>query len=264
MPNARQALRGGLVTLAIVVTASASPGIEPARAQVEPPVPPCASDIRPAVEFVGLPRRVITGKQETFRFERVLVTDAEAEGPYQVRMVGPSGRAFFDDTLPRLSTLLYVEFDLNDRWADVSLTYTEYDVFTGIRCERTITRRAYAQKAILFPSLCYGGLRQRPRRIIIACADAGFILTSLRWRRWGKPRTTGRGLARINDCNPFCAAGTYHYIPVRTQLSELRRCRSADRYVYTRLRYRLLRRPAFLVGGASGRIPFPCRLYEVF
>jgi hypothetical protein len=87
--------------------------------------------------------------------------------------------------------------------------------------------------------------------VIIACADAGFILNSMRWLRWGGKVARGRGTARVNDCRPSCAGGTIHRRPVRVWLDRRRYCSEGDAYAYGRMRYRL-----------GGRLPAGIRRRE--
>ncbi|GAA3476929.1 hypothetical protein GCM10018966_014580 [Streptomyces yanii] len=53
---------------------------------------------------------------------------------------------------------------------------------------------------------------------MIACGDGNSILTALRWSAWKPNFATGRGLNVVNDCRPFCAAGTFHSHPVTVRL----------------------------------------------
>jgi hypothetical protein len=67
----------------------------------------------------------------------------------------------------------------------------------------------------------------------------------------------GRGRALYNDCQPNCAAGHFHSAPVRVRLFRPRRCRNIQRYVYTRLKYRISK------GGPNrATVPFPCTIYH--
>lgn len=45
-----------------------------------------------------------------------------------------------------------------------------------------------------------------PRALVITCADANDYLTRLRWVSWGSV-AFGHGVAHVNDCTPYCAAG---------------------------------------------------------
>jgi hypothetical protein len=66
--------------------------------------------------------------------------------------------------------------------------------------------------------------RFEPRRIIMTCADGGFVVQQLRWKRWNRYAARGTGVALINDCNPYCAAGHYHRYAISLKLKRVRRC----------------------------------------
>ncbi len=58
----------------------------------------------------------------------------------------------------------------------------------------------------------------RPRSIIVTCADAGYQLRSLKWKSWGGRTAVATGLAWVNDCKPYCAAGRFHSYRVLVRL----------------------------------------------
>ncbi len=95
-----------------------------------------------------------------------------------------------------------------------------------------------SQARTYFHNLCFQKA-VRPRPVIVYCADAGVRLKSLRWPRWGGELARGRGTAWVNDCIPFCAAGTFHRRPVRVWLDRREYCPDGDAYAYRRMRYRL-------------------------
>lgn len=66
---------------------------------------------------------------------------------------------------------------------------------------------------------------QRPTQIVLACADGGYYLSGLRFSSWGGPVARGQGFASINDCDPYCAVGTFRRYPVRVVLSARIACR---------------------------------------
>jgi hypothetical protein len=87
-----------------------------------------------------------------------------------------------------------------------------------------------------------GGVRQaRPAGLVLACADANWGLSHLRWGRWGGNRATALGSAFANTCTPSCVDGTFVHYRVRVAASGLvwrgRRAR------YTRLVVRAQGRP---------------------
>ncbi len=66
-------------------------------------------------------------------------------------------------------------------------------------------------------------------------SDLGVL--SIRWKRWGSRTPVGSGTARVNSCNPFCAAGKiYRKRGVKIQLSDARvgDCRGRRSFLYTR------------------------------
>lgn len=67
-------------------------------------------------------------------------------------------------------------------------------------------------------------LQSAPTGLVLACADYNYRLESLTWRGWGRSGTTARGTARINDCKPDCAGGTFHSYAVRVLADRLRSC----------------------------------------
>ena len=115
---------------------------------------------------------------------------------------------------------------------------------------------------MFFPSRCFNP-RRRPQRIIVACGDGNFQLKRLRWRRWDASTAYARGVAWVNDCTPYCAAGRFHTIPALVSLSRRRWCSSVSRFMYTRVRYRMLSSPP---GGGrrSGRVTYGCGWYDLY
>lgn len=76
----------------------------------------------------------------------------------------------------------------------------------------------------------------KPHRVVLACADANAFVKRIQWSHWGADRAHGHGTARVNDCNPSCAQGTFHSYPVRLTATRPRRCSSGKRE-WKRLRY---------------------------
>ncbi|MET8572704.1 hypothetical protein [Streptomyces sp. NPDC004783] len=58
----------------------------------------------------------------------------------------------------------------------------------------------------------------RPSAFVLACGDGNSRLTSLHWTRWDAGAAVGRGLNAVNDCVPYCAAGTFRSYPVTVRL----------------------------------------------
>jgi hypothetical protein len=175
-------------------------------------------------------------------------------------MVNHRGRTFFRGT-SELPAVAYLVFEPGSRHAVISAEATEV-ALDDSRCTRTIWERVRALNRVYFPSRCVN-LSYRPRSVIVACGDGNFGLRRMRWRGWNRRVVRGRGTGLLNDCSPFCAEGHFHPLPVRVLLSGRGRCPNADRYVYTRLRYRFTRRPSWNPQlRRGGRVPFPCRLLD--
>lgn len=62
----------------------------------------------------------------------------------------------------------------------------------------------------------------RPTDYILACGDGNSRLTSLHWSHWTSQEAEGQGVNVVNDCVPYCAAGTFHGYAVRVRLHEPR------------------------------------------
>ncbi|MFF3732898.1 hypothetical protein ACFYXM_21875 [Streptomyces sp. NPDC002476] len=65
---------------------------------------------------------------------------------------------------------------------------------------------------------CFSHARVRPGDFLLACGDGNNRLVSLRWTHWGPSSAVGTGLDAVNDCRPYCAAGTFHTYPVEVRL----------------------------------------------
>jgi hypothetical protein len=58
----------------------------------------------------------------------------------------------------------------------------------------------------------------RPGDFILACGDGNSRLTGLHWSQWGPEGATAVGVNMVNDCKPYCAAGSFHAYPVTVRL----------------------------------------------
>ena len=73
----------------------------------------------------------------------------------------------------------------------------------------------------------FGQVVYKPKRIEFS----DLTLTKIRWRHWNDRRSLGRGRARINTCEPSCAAG--NIVRGRAKLRVFQRHRADDgRLVY--------------------------------
>lgn len=59
----------------------------------------------------------------------------------------------------------------------------------------------------------------RPDTFILACGDGNSRLVSLHWTKWTGRAATARGVNAVNDCKPYCAAGTFRSYPVVVRLA---------------------------------------------
>ena len=93
------------------------------------------------------------------------------------------------------------------------------------------------RERVYLPSRCYNAA-YKPRSVILACGDGNAWLRDMRWSAWDGRVARGRGSSFENDCIPFCAAGQFHWYPVRVVASKpkLQTCDGRRRYVYQRLR----------------------------
>ena len=77
----------------------------------------------------------------------------------------------------------------------------------------------------------------------------------LRWSSWGGERAEGRGVARLVQCTPTCAAGRLRYLPAEVVLTGRRRCDGTPFYTEAQLR---LRDDADLPGPPAAYVTPPC------
>ena len=64
----------------------------------------------------------------------------------------------------------------------------------------------------------------KPKRIVIACGDAGIWLGKLKWSSWTGASAKGTGVYNQNDCTPDCATGKIKSYPVQVTLSKVKTC----------------------------------------
>ncbi|MEU6406592.1 hypothetical protein [Streptomyces sp. NPDC046985] len=65
---------------------------------------------------------------------------------------------------------------------------------------------------------CLWKPQARPDAFILACGDGNSRLSSLRWSTWNGRTAVARGVNFVNDCKPYCAAGTFRSYPVEVRL----------------------------------------------
>ena len=69
---------------------------------------------------------------------------------------------------------------------------------------------------------------EQPSSYTLGCGQ-GYELSHLQWSNWGATATTATGIARVNDCTPYCAAGTFHDYPVSITLTRIGKCKGGPR-----------------------------------
>ncbi|WP_225829697.1 hypothetical protein [Streptomyces sp. NK08204] len=80
----------------------------------------------------------------------------------------------------------------------------------------------------------------RPADFLLACGDGNSRLTDLHWTRWTAHGATAMGVNFVNDCKPYCAAGTFHGYLVTVRLDEPKPWKkhpSVQHYTRMRLTY---------------------------
>ncbi|MFB8180745.1 hypothetical protein ACFC8N_32835 [Streptomyces sp. NPDC055966] len=66
---------------------------------------------------------------------------------------------------------------------------------------------------------CFFHRNVRPNDFILACGDGNSRLTGLHWTQWGPDGAKAVGVNMVNDCKPYCAAGTFRAYPVVIRLN---------------------------------------------
>ena len=65
---------------------------------------------------------------------------------------------------------------------------------------------------------CFWHTNVRPTDFMLACGDGNSRLASLHWSHWDASSARATGVNVVNDCKPYCAAGTFHSYPVVVRL----------------------------------------------
>ena len=68
---------------------------------------------------------------------------------------------------------------------------------------------------------CVGGPVERPREVVLACADGNSYVDHLSWVRWSGQLAVGHGTLEQNDCTPDCAAGKFYAYPATISFSDV-------------------------------------------
>lgn len=72
----------------------------------------------------------------------------------------------------------------------------------------------------------------KPKELTLACGDASYYLTKLKWKTWTTRKAVGTGTAHVNDCTPNCAAGQFHAYRVSVTLTKPKRCANVRHKVF--------------------------------
>lgn len=99
----------------------------------------------------------------------------------------------------------------------------------------------------------------KPARIVLACADAGFLATDLSWTRWGQKKARGSGTGEVRICKPDCASGHFNEADIQLRLFRPRYCSQDGKRHFTRVEYTWTHG---VPGGGpkQGIMPFPCSM----
>ncbi len=76
----------------------------------------------------------------------------------------------------------------------------------------------------------------RPSNILFACADGGYYVRHLRWKRWTTTHAVAHGIFHFNDCRPDCARGTFHKRHGKLAFSHRLWCATIQKHVFQRVR----------------------------
>ena len=75
----------------------------------------------------------------------------------------------------------------------------------------------------------------KPKSITVFCADAGVVITKVKYSSYGAKKATGTGTAAVNLCEPNCAAGKTKNFKVKFTLSKVTQC--GDSYQFRKLQF---------------------------
>ena len=92
-----------------------------------------------------------------------------------------------------------------------------------------------AGKRTLLISNCKKGFFE-PKKVILACGDAGLIAQGLDWSSWTGKRAEGEGTGVAETCIPDCASGGVAREPIELVLSKPAKCKGGTR-LFTKIRY---------------------------
>ena len=94
----------------------------------------------------------------------------------------------------------------------------------------------------------------KPKEIILACGDGSSSIVRIHWSSWSTHSAKGRGVARVDTCDPSCAQGKVHHYRVALALSKPRTCKRFHKREFAHLKVRFThRRPS----GSSRSLTYP-------
>jgi hypothetical protein len=80
----------------------------------------------------------------------------------------------------------------------------------------------------------------KPKTITLACADAGFVVSKIKYASYGAKTAAGTGTAVVNTCDPSCVAGKSLKYPVTVGLSRVTQC--GDSFQFRRVTVRFTKK----------------------
>lgn len=103
------------------------------------------------------------------------------------------------------------------------------------------------------------GAAFKPKRIVLACGDAGLVATRLQWKQWGSSQASGSGTGEEKVCTPNCAEGKVARGKMTLTLSKPRFCSQDGKRHFTKVHYSWPQ-GAPGEGPNQGNVPLPCSL----
>ena len=96
-------------------------------------------------------------------------------------------------------------------------------VLAAVIVTAVVAAPASAQERVFVPRDCETNAF-KPKSITVSCADSNFRVTKIRWNAYGTSAANGSATARVNDCEPDCAGGTFRKYPATVRLTRVRQC----------------------------------------
>jgi hypothetical protein len=95
---------------------------------------------------------------------------------------------------------------------------------------------AAASSAVLIASEGCDGHLYKPRKVILACADANLYVTGLHYSAYSGTEAKANGVFHLNDCTPDCAGGRFHAHGGMIRFFDVVHCADGRRY-FSQARY---------------------------